>query len=236
MGEQPVIAKSRSPRFPGRSLEEAATLAKKIYEGVHTSSVDSLTAYRLMGFSGKSGPSSIALGSVRQFGLIEGVGDKTKITSLALQILEPASERERSDALAAAARLPDVFSSIFQRFDGRIPSADEPVRAFLIRDLGFSKSGSDDCLQSLRATLRFVGDSAQAEPEPDGDQQDITREAQQTRVAGKSGNMVKSDVFRLPLTKSCVAELRFEGDLSERAVEVLQQHIELMKGIWAEGD
>lgn len=81
--------RTRSPRFPGHSVNDAIEFARRIYDGAHTSQIDSLTAIKLMNFSGKSGASATALGSVRQFGLIEGVGEKTRISNLALKILEP---------------------------------------------------------------------------------------------------------------------------------------------------
>lgn len=116
--------RSRSPRFPSQTLEESLRHARLIYEGVHRSMIDSESAYRLMGFSGKTGTSAKALGSLRQYGLIEGIGDKTRISDLALAIIEPESEDERSGAIARAARNPDVFSSVLNRFAERVPQAD----------------------------------------------------------------------------------------------------------------
>src|SRR4051812_23505010 len=91
----PASERTRSPRAPKHSLQEAIGFAQAIYDAVHRSQIDSNTAFRLMGFAGKSGSSATALGSMRQFGLIEGLGEKTRITDLALKILEPASAFER---------------------------------------------------------------------------------------------------------------------------------------------
>src|SRR6478672_1340709 len=116
--------RSRSPRFPGYSIKDAIEYAKRIYGGVHRATVPSDTVFRLMGFAGKSGPSSAALGALRQFGLIEGIGERTRITDLALSIVQPASENERIEGVRAAARSPEVFRLIHERFDGHVPPAD----------------------------------------------------------------------------------------------------------------
>src|SRR5687767_518889 len=141
-----TLQRTRSPRAPRRALNDALRYARVIYNAVHRSPIDSITAYKLMGFSGKSGSSATALGSVRQFGLVEGTGDKTRISNLALKVLEPASEAEHAHALAEAANVPEVFRAIFDRFERRIPPSDEPLRAFLIRELSFSPTGAKECI------------------------------------------------------------------------------------------
>lgn len=148
--------RQRSPRFPSYPLQDAVEFASKIYENVHRSAIDAETAFKLMGFKGRSGASSTALGAIRQFGLIEGQGENTKISDLALTIFEPESKTERNAALTAAFKRPDVFSAISDRFDDRIPQSDEPIRAFIIRELGFSQAGADQCLASLRTSLGFL--------------------------------------------------------------------------------
>lgn len=181
-----------------------------------------------MGFAGKSGASATALGSVRQYGLVEGVGDGTRISQLGLRILEPVSSQERSDAIFEASRKPDAFRAVLNRFDGKVPAADEPVRAFLIRELGFSKNGAEDCLGSLRETLEMIG-----EPHSDSMSQSIPA-SQSTLVVAESQTRESptGETMRIPLTKDCSVELRFTGPVSEKAIANLIRHIELMKEIW----
>lgn len=148
--------RSRSPRFPSYPLEEALSFAAKIYDGAHRAPIDPETAYQLMGFKGRSGASATALGAIRQFGLIEGLSDRTRISDLALRIFEPESPSEKSAALNEAAGRPEVFQALLGRYAGSPPTADEPIRAYLIRELGFSKSGADQCLDSFRATMSLL--------------------------------------------------------------------------------
>lgn len=233
--------RSRSPRFPSYPLNEAIGYAERIYDGVHRSAIDSATAFRLMGFAGRSGASATALGAVRQFGLIDGIGERTRISDLALRILEPASPAEKEAALIEAANQPNVFALMLERFDGRIPSADEPVRAFLIRELGFSKSGADDCIASMRKTFAYVSDipevtqreETESRNSSDGNNDSKAADAQvESRMEATDSNALQR--IRIPLTKECAAELSFVGTPSERAIVKLIKHIELMKEVWSE--
>lgn len=224
------VARSRSPRFPSHSIREAIIYAERIYGGVHRSAIDALTAFRLMGFAGKSGASSTALGSIRQFGLIEGIGDKTRISDLALRILEPATPLERNEAVLEAARKPDVFKSIFERFDGRIPTADEPVRAFLIRELGFSKRGVDECLASLRATIDVVGDiTSEGAPSREANPDEAPERVSNSKPDDASETHDPAQNLRILLTRESSVELRFRGPITEKALANLIRQIELTK-------
>lgn len=232
--------RSRSPRFPSHSVNEAIEFVSRIYAGVHRSQVDSLTALKLMGFAGKSGASAQALGSVRQFGLIEGVGDKTRVSELAMRILEPASNAERSEAIREAAKQPEVFKLVHDRFDGRIPSANEPMRAFLIRELGFSKNGAEDCLKSLRQTIEQSELERPGNFEPHSGLNTVPSAVSEDSLFSPSSinddvtESNSSETMRIRLTRDCFAELKLVGTVSEKAITNLIRHIDLMKEVWAE--
>ena len=232
--------RTRSPRYPSYALEDGIEHARRIYAGVHRSPVDSHTVFGLMGFAGKSGASAKALGSLRQFGLIEGMGDNTRISDLTLQILEPAFPDERIEAISRASLTPDVFRSISERFGGKIPPVDDPVRAFLIREMGFSKSGADECISAMRRTFAFVAANRTSNTEESVEAQESHAE---TRAVGAGVNdhhavqspaPAASELMKIRLTRDCIVELRFEGTLSGKALENLIRHIELQKEVWLE--
>jgi hypothetical protein len=251
MAHEPISDRSRSPRAPKHSLQQAVTYAKMIYDAVHRSSVSSMLAYELMGFGGKSGASATALGSVRQFGLIEGTGDKTRISDLALMIFEPASNDEQIDAFIDASKRPEIFHDIRNRFNDRLPGTDEPIRAYLIRERSFLKSGADETIRSLRETEQFVvqamaGRSAAHVGPQLGEEQPTSlaiietsqtvQNARQAEMRTLSSDAAHSHLVRVALTKDCMAELRFEGEITERAVFNLLKYVDLMREVWAETD
>ena len=241
--------RSRSPRFPSQNLEDSIRLAQMIYDAVHRSPVDSDTAFRLMGFSGKTGTSAKALASLRQYGLIEGFGENTRVTDLALAIYEPANERERIGSIYTASRSPDVFVSVFDRFDDRIPQADEPIRAYLIRELGFQKNSADELIRSLRQSVGFA-DAQGAVPELS------TTETTETSNSDSEASITDGETIEhslqaqretrqtveptqsasIPLTKDCRAEVAIYGELTPKAVSNLIRHIELLSDVWGDED
>lgn len=235
--------RSRSPRFPSQPLDESLRHAEAIYHAVHRSSVDSATIYQLMGFSGKSGTSAKALGSLRQYGLIEGIGDRTRVSDLALAILEPESASEKASAIHVASQNPDVFREVLERFDGRVPQADEAIRAFLIRELGFQKNSADECIKALRQSLAFAGSfrhEVEIRPQPvtpeEGPSPERSTNADREKEIQKEIESNDGELMIIPLTKECRAELRIVGPLNSRAIRNLIRHINLLADVWAEED
>ena len=117
------VSQGRSPRYPRFPLLASVNYARRLYDGAHRSTVDTLTAYRVMGFAGKSGASATALGATRQFGLVESANGGVRISDLGLSILQPSSDEEYSSALHQAAKQPQVFGQILSHFD-ELPRSD----------------------------------------------------------------------------------------------------------------
>ena len=238
--------RTRSPRFPSQSLSDSLRHVKMIYEGVHRSPIDAETAFSLMGFSGKTGTSAKALASLRQYGLIEGVGGNTRVTDLAMAILEPESFDEHALSIYRASRSPDVFDSVLSRFDQRLPSVDEPIRAYLIRELGFQKNSADDLIHTLRESLALADslqvssaeenadDSAEAiglseMPIEDFDRPEAGVQAVATEVAE-----FPTQRASIPLGRDSRAELQLYGPLTAKAVGNLSKAIELLADVWTD--
>lgn len=239
MVEVTEFAQSRSPRYPRYSLEVAIGYARRLYDGAHRSVIDTHTAYKVMGFAGKSGASATALGAARQFGLVESVKGGIRISNLGLAALEPASPEERVFALHAAGNSPEVFAAIMSHFEGEPPRSNEPIRSYLIRTKGFSKSGADDCIASFRATFEFLDREGETVPElavADQSVPEVSEQPERAAMDQPVGPVVGSsaEVLRIPLTKNCIASLSFSGALTHQALRKLVQHIELMQDVWAE--
>lgn len=241
-----IRVRTRSPRFPSHSLDEAIGYAKKIYAAVHQSSIDASLAFEIMGFSGKSGASATALGSIRQYGLIEGFGDKTRISELALEILEPTDSSELARAMRKAAFEPKVFGEISERFAGRIPTVDEPIRSFLIRDKKFSQSGAEECIKALRDTLNSLPDdgSYNLGAQLANDVGPTTIEPSDVRQASNNLDESKpiniaagaATQIRLPLSKDCYAEITIFGEVNARSINNLKRQIDLFSDFWTDED
>ena len=123
---------ARSPSYPQVSLPKAIELVREVYAGAHKSAIDSETVIELLGYSSRSGRALAVVGALKQFGLLEGREDNIRVTSLALSILEPLTEKERTDSLRQAAFQPDLFSELLREFGESAPS-EAVIRSIAIR-------------------------------------------------------------------------------------------------------
>ncbi|UIJ45374.1 hypothetical protein LZK98_20425 [Sphingomonas cannabina] len=230
------MADTRSPRYPRISLLAAVNHTSRFYEEAHRSAIETDTAYKILGFSGKSGTSATVLGALRQYGLLEGLRGTVRISDLALAILEPSSNQEKKDALEMAAFKPEIFSEIRTHFSGHIPRSDEALRSYLIRNKDFSSSGAGDCIASLRQTISEIGTIAEEEVVDPNPARGTVEEPNTATAEISISRSPASDrlVERLTLSRTCNVELAFEGPLTETALNRLIQHIEIMKAVWTD--
>lgn len=149
------MAKVRSPRYPGLGLKESVELAEKVYAADYQNSLPRMIVAQHMGYSGLNGAALTALSALGKFGLLEGRGDDTKISDLALHIIahEPGS-RERVEALQEAAGKPELFGELDAKFQGG-KASDQAIRAYLLTQK-FIPSGADAAIRSYRDTKAFV--------------------------------------------------------------------------------
>lgn len=246
MASKEGFSKGRSPRYPRISLDTAIGYARRIYDEAHRTAVDVDTAARLMGFRGQSGASQIALGAIRQFKLVDGLRGTIKISDLAMRILQPSSADEEEEARHEAAFSPEVYDSVVGYFEGELPRSDEALKAYLIRTLGFSKSGAEDCITTLRRTLSELESRSTLREAAIQAADKLEIRAQMLEPVSKSEipqaverapePAAPFELIRIPLTRECTAELRLVGDVTSSAVDRLVQYIELMRGVWAEGE
>jgi hypothetical protein len=151
--------KHRSPSFPqmglGEAIERAAVLYKAI--GIHMTSREVVA--KGLGYSGVSGPSATLMGTLSRYGLIEGRGDEIRISNIAMAILRPHSEQEKNEAIRTAARSPELFQELGEKFPGSTPG-NELLRNYLIRR-GFSEQSADIAILAYKETLEFAGQSSE---------------------------------------------------------------------------
>jgi hypothetical protein len=236
----------RSPRYPRQNLSKSLDMVKKLFDGAHQSKMDMDTAAKVIGYSNSaSGAASSALGSLRQFGLVDGLRGDIAVSDLAMKILQPMHDEERVDALHEAAMKPEIFERIMGQFGDRLPSIDEPIRAFLIRHEGFSAGGADEVVDNLRETLSFLPEkqSNSLTQRVDTVAQALS-EAPSKSDANEQAKVVTNlvappapdigELITLPLGANCKAELRLIGSVTHAAYDRLIRHLELLRDIAVE--
>lgn len=149
------MAKTRSPSYPSISLKEAIEKVTSIYSQNYQSPVARSVAAELMGYGGLNGKSLGVLAALSKYGLLEGRGDDTRVSDLALNIIahEPGAP-ERSAAIREAANKPDLFAELDGRFSGG-KASDAAIRSYLITQK-FIPQAADAVVRSYRETKLLV--------------------------------------------------------------------------------
>lgn len=149
------MAKARSPRYPAIGLKESVEQVGKIYAQDYQNQLPRLVVAQHMGYAGLNGSALSALSALSKFGLLEGRGDETKVTDLAVRIIaHPSGTQERAEALREAASKPDLFAELDAKFQGG-KASDQAIRAYLLTQK-FLPSAADASIRSYRETKTFV--------------------------------------------------------------------------------
>lgn len=152
----------RSPRYPSIPLGDAVELARKLYVGDSTHAVDREVAVGHMGYRSLNGASAQVLASLIQYGLIEAAGKgQVRLTSLALDVLEPQSPDDCARALAQAAYSPKLFADLRDRFPNSTPSEGN-LRAHLIRQQ-FQQAALKSVIPAYLQTCEYLAQSGASE-------------------------------------------------------------------------
>jgi hypothetical protein len=129
----------------------------------HWFQIDALA--ELFKMSPKSSGFLQLIGALKQFGLILEKGSNEdrefQLTSCALDLVHCAkSSREYKEALRSSAILPTLHSELWEKYGGKLPPEDCPIRTYLVRqrqDGTFNPDHVGGFIEQLRGTLTFSG-------------------------------------------------------------------------------
>jgi hypothetical protein len=157
------MSRSRSPNYPQIGLKEAIQRVSSVYKRDYQASLTRDLAAERLGYSGLNGKSLAVLAALGKFGLLEGRGEETRVSDLAVRILAfPPGSPERRAALEEAAGRPELFAELDQRF-ARAPASDAAIRAWLITR-GFIPPAAEAAVRAYRETRQLL--EAAAAPAP----------------------------------------------------------------------
>lgn len=149
------MAKARSPSYPAISLKEALEKIGEIYDRDYQNPIPKAVAAAHMGYGGLNGKSLGVLAALSKFGLLEGRGNDSRVTDLAVKIIaHPHGTPERAEGIKEAAEKPELFSELDGRFQGG-KASDQAIRSYLLTQK-FIPSGADAVIRSYRETKQLV--------------------------------------------------------------------------------
>jgi hypothetical protein len=157
------MTKARSPSYPSISLREAVEKIERVYNEDYQNALPRSLVAQHMGYQGINGKSLGILAAVAKYGLLEGRGDQSRVSDLAVRIIaHPPRSQERQLALAEAAARPELFAELDARFVGG-KGSDQAIRAYLLTQK-FIPAGADLVIRAYRDTKRFVEEEGVIDP------------------------------------------------------------------------
>jgi hypothetical protein len=149
------MSRSRSPNYPQIGLKKAIQRVSSVYKRDYQAPLTRDLAAERLGYSGLNGKSLAVLAALGKFGLLEGRGEETRVTDLAVRILAfPPGSAERRAALQEAAGRPELFVELDQRF-ARGQASDGAIRAWLITR-GFIPPAAEAAVRAYRETRQLL--------------------------------------------------------------------------------
>jgi hypothetical protein len=223
------MARERSPNYPAYGLPSAIQFAKMVWDQEKRTPVEMEVVAGALGSESVSGPVRSKVAAMRQYGLLQSINGKLKVSDRAITlILQKAGQPEYDEAASEAALAPSLFAELAL---DKPDASDEALNFYLVRDLRFSTDGAKRLIRSYRETAAFakLGESSYnrgdvpegPEPPPVIGHAATTQRPPKTEGVGRL-----SFVFALPMGVS--AEVIFHGSATtKRAVEKLCQYLEL---------
>ena len=230
------MATHRSPNYPQYGLNEAADMVRLVYEKEKRSQSSGEIVAKALGYSSLSGNARAKIGSLKQYGLLEGDERKgMRVTDLAMQMLYPSSGLEHADALKKAAINPPLFRSILEEKSG---ASDDSIVNYLVSKLDFHPGGAAQAVASYRDAMEVSGLShfgyneqktpelVEAQPMHTETRSASAQLADPQIVAhGKPGNWN----WPLSVPRGVNAQLVLTGDFRKADITRLKKQIELLE-------
>jgi hypothetical protein len=229
------MARARSPEYPSISLKEAIDRVKMVYDKDYQNRLPKKVIAEHMGYKGLSGASLPILSALTKYGLLEGRGDETRVSDLAVALIAHApGTPERMDALKNAAAFPDLFAELDERFPDS-KASDQAIRSYLLTRK-FIPGAADVAVRAYRDTKALVEAESAGYYGGEAEQESaVTPQVQmpleERTVLHRSGSVIRppapgtlQEVFNLdegPVT------LAFPSELSPESYEELKAQLEL---------
>lgn len=151
-----VILRTKSPRSPSFSLDEAIDRAFRIYEKETRHPVPADVIAQDMGYkSANNGAALSAIASLRYYGLLDRLDEGKLSVSKELETYKFAPDESIRQSLLVKWLLnPPVFFELLDKFKGGLPS-DATLKFELIQK-GFKPPAADSCVAIFRRSTDFA--------------------------------------------------------------------------------
>jgi hypothetical protein len=218
-------------------LREAIEKVTAVYNKDYQNPIPRQVAVQHMGYNGLNGKSLGVLSALMKYGLLEGRGDETRVSNMAVQIIaHPPGSPDRADAIKSAASTPNLFAELDGRFQGGKVS-DQAIRSYLLT-MKFIPSAAELATRSFRETKQLVEEEIKGyttEESHTGQQVMQTIIPITSGTAGLSvgpsainaAGTVNREIANIRVSKDCAIRLVADGPYNKRSIEALVKNLEL---------
>lgn len=235
------MARTRSPAYPGISLDKAIDRAEELWAKDRANEASSDNILKHWGYRSKSGAALVTLAALGHFGLLEYDGAKAerkgRLSDLAQRIILDKREgsAERAEAIREAALHPPVHREVWERYGRSGLPSDETLEWTLIREMGFTTTGAKEFIKQFHRTIAYAGLAESAsvtgdEPEAIPESGDATVTPQTIRFNRASAPFDDpSRVIQIPAGPGTWVTLNAGFPLSPAAWDQMMRILEAMK-------
>ncbi len=143
----------KSPNWPSIPIKEALEKAKLIYLKDRRTPIHYDVVIEHLGFGSKTGPAGRLVSALRQYGLIEKVGENYRISDKAWNIFNlPDDSPERQTLIAEAAMKPKIFKELLAMSSDGQPS-DSTLKRHLVLTKDFNENTVERFLKIFKAAV-----------------------------------------------------------------------------------
>jgi hypothetical protein len=232
----------RSPHYPALSLGQAVEAVRKLWNREKRTAVSNATAATALGFQSLSGPARVAIGALRQYGLIAKADTgHLRVSDAAIAILLADSDEARLAGLKKAAVQPELFAELLHTHG---EASENAIRSHLILKKGFHDEGARKAAKKFKETLAlaqidasgYIPDDEQETPEDmAGNDIGQHQDAGLGRTGGAAGKP-SDGVFSMnvPFAKGTISvQVRVTGDaISPAHLARVRKYLELAESEW----
>ena len=232
------MTKARSPGYPVIGLREAIDKVSAVYREDYQNPIPRAVAVKHMGYNGLNGKSLGVLSALSKYSLLEGRGDETRVTNLAVQIIaHPPGSPERAVAIQSAASEPTLFGELDARFQGG-KASDQAIRSYLLT-MKFIPSAAETTIRAYRETKQLIEDELTG--------MGSSEESLKQGFINKKGIITQQSPAIIPITnfsypqsfgnnkeianirvsKDCAIRLIADGPYTKRSIEALVKNLQL---------
>jgi hypothetical protein len=223
-----MAGKMRSPNYPGLSLKQALEAADKLWKAEKRTPVTHDAAATGLGYKSLSGPARVAIGTLRQYGLVDK-SDKghVRLSDLAVRALHGNAE-DKQVALRQAAVNPALFKELAKEHSDASEAA---ISSYLITKKDFAEDGARKAAKAFRETLKLAKSDASGYTPPDEQEKPEDMQGndtgQNTGTGGKPSDGVLS--LNVPFGKGSInVQVRVAGNaISAAHLARVRRYLEL---------